>query len=589
MSTTTISADSKFGESDEPGSGRWSIFWLMLGLAVAPMLVPYFTNLWTREPYRFFPLALLAVGYLWHRRWDRQFRAPYGLVGWTAVAIGIALTAFGILIASPWICAVACLLIVGCLFYSSTDQSGRPLFSLVLPLMMVINLPLGYDQLLTIRLQQATTALASVALDLLAVPHAVSNNVIQLTTRELFVAEACSGIQSVFTLMFLATLLVAVYRRPIWTAPLYLVIAALLAVAANVLRVTVVAVGDVWLSLDLADGWRHELVGYTALLLGTLLLLSFDQLIMSLLHPVDPVVDGENNLIITTWNFFVGGSDREYSEGASPIGRYSREHLPQVSRLWQALGSRRVMAGLLSILCVSAIAQAVNLQRPVPVFISPTEVLYQPDPGVFEREFASMQVRQHDQSRGGSNPRLGENADIWTFKPHHVDAEIQVVLSQPYAGWHELCICYEINAWILLTREVRGGTDEEMTEADRGNVPYAFARFKNPDGRYAYLVYTGIDAEGNVVSPPPRPGRLGNRFIEYFGESGRTTSSNVMMLQMFIVANEKLEADSLRELTSDFVQMRSILQAGVRGGSPESVEVTAARTSPWLTSFAGTR
>ena len=95
-------------------------------------------------------------------------------------------------------------------------------------------------------------------------------------------------------------------------------------------------------------------------------------------------------------------------------------------------------------------------------------------------------------------------------------------------------------------------------------MPYAFARFKNSDGRFAYLIYSAVDADGNIPLPPARPGRLGNRFVDYFGEAEKASNSNVMMMQMFIVADEKLEAERLRDFASDFVQMRSIIQQGVK-------------------------
>ncbi len=272
------------------------------------------------------------------------------MLSWIAIGVGVALTAFGIAIASPWICAVAFVSFAATFYFAATDKEGRSLIGLALPLVMLINLPLGYDQLLTIRLQQITTGLSSVMLDVLAIPHAVANNVIQLTTRELFVAEACSGIQSVFTLMFLATLLVSIYRRPIWLAPLYLVIAALLAIAANVLRVTVVAVGDVWLSIDLADGWQHELVGYSALCIATLFLLSFDHLVTTLLHPVDPVVDGENNPLITAWNFIVGDDHHDRTASVSEPVSALEAGSGLGAMLWESLWSRRILVGVLSIL-----------------------------------------------------------------------------------------------------------------------------------------------------------------------------------------------------------------------------------------------
>lgn len=474
------------------------------------------------------------------------------------------LTAFGIMIASPWICTVALIMFATSFFFSAKDDEGRSLLGLALPLVMLLNLPLGYDQLLTIRLQQVTTGLASVMLDVLVIPHAVTNNVIQLTTRELFVAEACSGIQSVFTLMFLATLLIAIYRRPVWLAPIYLAIAALLAVAANVMRVTVVAIGDVWFSIDLAEGWQHELVGYTALCIATLFLLSFDHLVTTLLHPVDPIVDGENNVLITLWNFVVGFEQHNRPSYDRQAALASDEAVGRGVSLWDALWPRRIVVGFLLVLGLAGIAQAINLQRPVPIFVSPTEVVFQPQADVFERPFSALQVHSHEQARGGANPRLGENADIWNCLPTQTEGEIQVVLSQPYAGWHELCICYEINAWILLNREIRGSSDQESQEDGTGTIPYAFARFKNADGRFAYLIYSAIDAEGNIIEPPPRPGRLGNRFTEYFGDTQQATNSNVMMMQMFIAANEKISPDSLRELASDFVEMRSIIQRDVK-------------------------
>jgi exosortase/archaeosortase family protein len=379
--------------------------------------------------------------------------------------------------------------------------------------------------------------------------------------------------------MFLATLLVAIYRRPVWLAPVYLAIAALLAVAANVLRVSVVAMGDVWLSIDLAEGWQHELVGYTALCLSALLLLSFDHLLTALLHPVDPVVDGEHNVLITAWNFMVGDEHHDDAVGNRQHSAILELGSTWGSKLWKSIWTRRILAGVLSLLGVVGIAQAVNLQRPVPIFISPTEAIFHPREDVLDREFPSLAVREHERARGGANPRLGENADIWTCVPRQTQAEIQVVLSQPYAGWHELCICYEINAWILLNREIRPNRESDSDDDTTRTIPYALARFKNADGRYAYLIYSAIDADVNIVEPPPRPGRLGNRFMEYFGDAQQTTSSNLMMMQMFVVATEKLESHSVRELAADFVEMRSIIQEGIkrRNAGDEDVDATTSQ------------
>ena len=196
------------------------------------------------------------------------------------------------------------------LFYSSSGTRDLSLFGLVLPLLLILRLPLGFDQLLVLKLQRITTTLSSVVLDLVGLPHAVNNNVIQLSTRELFVAEACSGIQSVFTLMFLAVTIVVMNRRVLWIAPLFILVSNVLAVATNVVRVCVIAMADVWGGIDLTKGWPHELVGYGALTIGILFLLSFDQLIHTLLHPIKADSGGRNPLV-RLWNAIVGG---EYDE-----------------------------------------------------------------------------------------------------------------------------------------------------------------------------------------------------------------------------------------------------------------------------------
>jgi hypothetical protein len=241
--------------------------------------------------------------------------------------------------------------------------------------------------------------------------------------------------------------------------------------------------------------------------------------------------------------------------------------------------------GALSVIGVAGIAQAIHLQRPIPIFVQPTEAIYRPSGDIFDRPFASLEVIGYEQARGGANPRLGENADIWTCVPRNTNAQIEFVLSQPYAGWHELCICYEINAWILLNREIRGSADAQTVSRGKVNQPYAFARFKSSDGRFAYLAYSAVDADGNIIEPPPQPGRLGNRFMEYLGENNQASHSHLMMLQMLIIANDRIDRDKLRELAADFVEMRSLIQRGVkqRLGPSEAIRPSGSATGSLAT------
>ena len=198
------------GDSQPHPNWRW--FWLGLFLAVAPLLVPYFIGMWGKPTYRYFPFAIAAVVWLTYLRFDGYFYPPRGWFSWGAIGFALLLTAFGTVVQFPWFAAVAFAILCATMLYAMRGPEDSTLLVLVLPLLTIVQL-IRADTLLVLWLQNVTTWMSSVLLDTLAVPHAVTNNVIQLADRELFVAEACSGIQSVFTLSFLAFLMIAWRQR----------------------------------------------------------------------------------------------------------------------------------------------------------------------------------------------------------------------------------------------------------------------------------------------------------------------------------------------------------------------------------------
>lgn len=562
MASTLPQSDEARTESisGESTQKSWRSFWLLLAAVSIPMMIPYVGHLWRLESYRFFPFAFLAIGWLLHARWDRKFRAPNGWASWLAIALGLFCIVVGVILPTKWLCAVGFIAIAGSWLGSIRGPLDKSLVALVLPLLLLIRLPLGYDQLLVISLQSITTSLTSVVLDCLAIPHAISNNVIQLTNRELFVAEACSGIQSVFTMAFVATVLVVACRRPTWLAPVYILISVLLAIAANIARVSMVVIGEAWFEVDLASGWQHEIVGYVALGMGILFMLSFDQLIVGLLHPVDPPlgVEMDSNPLIRGWNYLVGDPST-IENPVSYSSRFASEGKDRhLQAIWNFRWPRRLFVAFATVLTLASISQAINMQSSNLV-TRPTEIIFTPPAKIFNDRFDSIRITKHEEMRGNSDPRLGENADIWYCDIDGIEVESQFVLSQPYTGWHELCICYEGGDWLVLNREVRGSLDESTPGQDY--EPLAIARFKREGGTYAYLLYSGFDPTGDILVPPARPGRIGTRFRDYLYGGDQFERANVMMLQLFVVVPNKLDSKLLDSLTTDFVKLRSTLLA----------------------------
>ncbi len=535
------------------------------------MLLVYMKQMWALDQYQYFPFVFVVVGALLYKRFPGIFRPPANWYRWTQIALAMLMVAGSILVRSPWLTGVGFVLLASSFLGSNFGRDGRVLSPLILPLIMLIRLPLGYDKLLVIRLQSITTDLSSVMLDIIGIPHDASANIIRLANKELFVAEACSGIQSVFTLAFIAIALVTLLNRRIWLAPVYILIAIFLAVAANVMRVTSVAVGQAWYGVDLSEGWLHDLIGYVALLVAVLFLLSFDQLVMTLLHPVDPAEDESvPNPLITAWNWLVSSEDQQKSDQAA-------ERLPQSFSFELAPPMIRIgFVLLIGLVSLGGAAQATRLTffndaanlAPARAMVMATssELLESPS-------YQHISVGNHQVNRGGSNERLGDNADLWEFQLDEITG--QLVLSQPYRGWHELCICYEIRDWILINRQVAFPNPDITDSDDPSDFPIAFARLKSGNN-FGYLMYTCVGSNGDVIQPPPKPGRLGTRFDDLVYSGDAYDRDDLMMLQLWVVSDKKLSLPQIAALKTDFLVARqTVVDAAKHNNAHSSGELEA--------------
>ena len=108
------------GASDENVKVRsMTVPWMALGagvLLLAPLTARFFRNLWTREPYQFFPLAVAAALLLAVRTWQESDPGPVEVRAWRrwaalvpALVVAVAAAALD----SPWTGMVAALLLSG--------------------------------------------------------------------------------------------------------------------------------------------------------------------------------------------------------------------------------------------------------------------------------------------------------------------------------------------------------------------------------------------------------------------------------------------------------------------------------------------
>lgn len=581
------------------------------------MLAIYLVGLSKIDHYQFFPLVFVFVITIAATRFDGHIYPPSGPIAFACIALGLLFIAISIAIFSPWFAAIGFALIVSSLLVSLKEPTGQSLAILILPLLSLIRLPLNFDSLLVTGLQRYTSRLASWFLDIAAVPHMVSGNIIELVNRDLFVAEACSGIQSVFTLLFLASVVIAYRRRPLWMAPGYWAVALFVAVLCNSFRVAIVSAAAS-LGIDWATGLNHTLVGYVALALAFILLLSFDQCIDLIVHPIEGFVfeaDDWTNPLVRHWDRYVVGwygqtrkllvTDNALGLAAAPgigplisvTGGTTATELPSQSSPQQtptqtnppeigdakpadpdhrlsdrsskpsyAYFSTLAIAGLLvPVSLVIAIKNIWNAAPP-PVMAQSGQ-FFQPTPGVIANLPASASTLGHEIVRDAQNPRLGDSADVWTIGTARWQG--QLVLSQPYSHWHELCICYQNLQWKLDDRLIIPSTTPAaipatMPPASFGETSgYVLATFQQGINGRGYLLFSAITYDGKLVSPPVTPGPIG-QLVNRLSPDKQIDLGDIMMLQLWIETQAELSADDLDLAKQIFDVARDRLLADVR-------------------------
>ena len=168
-----------------------------------------------------------------------------------------------------------------------TEVEGiRQLGAVRLLLWLIVPPPFRLDDTLIQELQRVTAQGGSWLAELFSVPHLLAGNLIRLPWRDLFMAEACSGINSQLLVVATAALAVVMLHRS-WLHTLLLLASALVwSSATNILRVGLVVAAGHHLDVDSATGLPHELLEIGTVMLGLALLYSTDQLLMACFSPI---------------------------------------------------------------------------------------------------------------------------------------------------------------------------------------------------------------------------------------------------------------------------------------------------------------
>jgi exosortase len=241
---------------------------LALGAVVALVYAPVLRLLvsdWIRDSnYHHAFLVPPAAGFLWLRnRPARRTGAPTPSVWGLAGIVGaLGLLVLGTAAAEVFTQRISLLvLIASCLlFLSGTRRLKEAAFPLAF-LLLAIPLPYVLYYGLTLPMQGLAAKAAVAGLRVLGVPALLAGNAIHLPQANLEVAEACSGVRSLYAFLAAGALMARSVRIPTWARLIVFAAAVPLTIAGNAARVWGSGLA-VWLrGPSAAAGAAHEMFG----------------------------------------------------------------------------------------------------------------------------------------------------------------------------------------------------------------------------------------------------------------------------------------------------------------------------------------
>ncbi|HER00309.1 MAG TPA: exosortase/archaeosortase family protein [candidate division Zixibacteria bacterium] len=142
-------------------------------------------------------------------------------------------------------------------------------------MLFMIPIPYVIYYSLTFPMQLFASKISTNILNLIDLPLIRQGNIIHIPNYSMEVAEACSGIRSLFSLLALGALY-AYFTQPNKVKAVILFLSTIpIAIAGNVFRITVTALGAHLISTEFAEGPLHEISGMIVFVFSLILLMIF--------------------------------------------------------------------------------------------------------------------------------------------------------------------------------------------------------------------------------------------------------------------------------------------------------------------------
>jgi len=256
--------------SDSIASYRTTLF--KLAIIVACVVLLYFRVVqelvsdWIRMPdfSHGFLIPIVSLYFVYERRKQLSSLSPSGhWAGLPLLLFGVMLYLLGNLAAEFFTMRFSLLVVLGgiILFLLGKEFLKTLLFPLVF-LIFMIPIPSVLMDRITFPMQLFASKVAARSLDLMGIPVLRDGNIIQLANTSLEVAEACSGIRSLISLLALSVVFAYFSQNKTWKRILVVLSTFPIAIIANAARVTGTGILAHYYGDKVAQGFFHGFSGW---------------------------------------------------------------------------------------------------------------------------------------------------------------------------------------------------------------------------------------------------------------------------------------------------------------------------------------
>lgn len=506
--------------------------------------ISFFSYLWSREHYRFFVVVLPVV--LW-MIWEEMPLRPVRLnglrrfLGWSVFSLTTVLLSLTAVIASSWLCGFALFMVLLTTAIFAQESKGRfNLFGISGIFLLLLPLPLNYDLLLIQWLQGWTSHQAGQVLEVFGVWHLMRGNLLLLEDKTFFIEEACAGVHSLFALIASASLFSGWTKRNAASSMLLIFLTVPWALLTNVARICTVTMGWYLLQINLAAGWKHEVLGAILFVCACLLCWSTALLIRFFVSPS----------AAESWmqGLSPGVSPRVQPESRSSATNSEASGQPGI--VW--IGAFSVFAVALTVM---------NIARSPYLKIHYNDRFVQSLNGILDKETIGDQLTPglaltgYDVKDRELMSSWGKHSRVWKLSGQSWNSEFSV--DYLWQHQHDLTWCYGGVGWEI--------ANEKVSDADPA-WPLVILQLNRLSGEKAVVLYSLLDTDGEMFFSPTRRtigSELAGRMRFELNRIARF-KDGVIQIQMYI-PNTEADDPVVAEIQGEYRKLREVIRQQVNG------------------------